>query len=242
MVELKIVVHKPLKVKKPLLFEGFSGVGLVGTLAAQYLIEKLGAEQVGHIESDDLPPIAVLVKGEIKFPIRLYESVKHNLVFFESEFPIPPKAVIDIAEAIAVWAKKNNVRKVVCLEGVGMPHPPQSANVYGITNSRKGDKELEKYVRLLQNGIIIGVSAALMLECKARNIPAVCLMAESHTDFPDGLAAASLLGKLNEMFGFNVDVKPLEKEAKAFETKLKGLVQKAKTVKKATQQNKMIYG
>ena len=57
-VELHIIA-KP-KLKHPTLVEGFPGLGLVGTISASYLIEKLKMEPLGYITSDQFPPLAAV--------------------------------------------------------------------------------------------------------------------------------------------------------------------------------------
>ena len=49
-VRVKETVKKDLK--NYTLIEGFPGIGLVGTIAAKYLIEKLEFQKYGSIESD----------------------------------------------------------------------------------------------------------------------------------------------------------------------------------------------
>ena len=53
------MLAKP-KLKSPVLVEGFPGLGLVGTISASYLIEKLKMEPLGYIISEKFPPIAAV--------------------------------------------------------------------------------------------------------------------------------------------------------------------------------------
>ena len=50
-VEEEGVVHK-----NPIVIEGLPDVGLVGTIAASYVIEKMGYTKIGYVESDLFPP------------------------------------------------------------------------------------------------------------------------------------------------------------------------------------------
>ena len=53
------ITAKP-KLRKPVLVEGFPGLGLVGTISASYLIEKLKMEPLGYITGDQFPPLAAV--------------------------------------------------------------------------------------------------------------------------------------------------------------------------------------
>jgi predicted ATP-grasp superfamily ATP-dependent carboligase len=177
--------------------------------------------------------MALLVNGELKHPIRIY-SVKHkknNFIIFESELPLPTNIANEIAVEIADFADKNSAKEIVSFEGLAVQNPISKSNVFVISNMEKGQNKLAKYSKVLQNGIVVGIAASLLTHAKVFKIPAYCLMAEAHTDFPDGLAAAALVEKLNEIYGFKIDTSALVKESKAFEEKLWSIVEKAKEIK-----------
>lgn len=242
MVDIKLI-SKELRLKKPILIEGFQGTGLVGTLAAQYIAKKLGMKQVGYMESDELPPLALMVDGEIKYPLRLFASEKYNLMMVESELPIAPKFSFELADEIVKWAKNNKVSRIIALEGVG-GQTAFSGNVYGVGTDDKLENELKKDgIKILKNGIIVGVSASLLLKCKTEKIPAICLMAESLGAFPDGKAAASVIDYLSNKYKWNIDTKPLKDEADKFEDEMKKIIDKAKAIQFPQKKSeKVIYG
>ncbi len=227
MAKIKIV-SKDINLKNPILIEGFQGTGLVGTLAAQYIAKELKMKQIGRIESEDLPPIALMSEGEIRFPIRIFASKEHNIIMFESELPIVPKLTFRIASDIAEWAKKQKVERVICLEGIA--GKGESGELYGVGTVDGLDDELKKEgVKILKNGVILGVSAALLLECKSEGIPAVCLMAQSHATFPDGKASAKIVDYLSKKYKLSINTKPLRDEAEKFEAQIKDIIERAKT-------------
>lgn len=229
---------KKLKTKKPVIIEGFPGVGLVGSIAAKYLSQQLKAKQIGFIESPHLPPVSFVLDGEVYNPIRIYESLKNNLVIVESEFPVPENIVNELGESIANWAKHVNAEKIICLEGINTPQA-QGGGVFAITSSSKF--KTPRSIKKVETGYMIGVSAALMLQCKEINVPGLCLMAETHSSFPDGVAAAKIIKELNSLLGINVNTTALEKEAKSFEDKIKLVLEKAKGLK-APERDKVEYG
>jgi uncharacterized protein len=229
-VEIRIEGKVP---KNAIIMEGFQGVGLVGTLAAQYVADKTNAKLIGYINSTLLPPMALLINGEIRHPMRVYHFKNKNkdYMIFESELPLPKALVHEMAAKIAEFAEENEAQEIICLEGLAVPKPPVESNVYGVTNTASKEKDLSKFVKLLGNGIIVGVSAALMMEAKIRKVTASCLMAEANADFPDGLAAANIVLKLNSMYDLKINVEELQKESRKFEEKLWKVVEKAEAIK-----------
>ena len=229
-VEIRIEGKIP---KKAVIIEGFQGVGLVGTLAAQYIADKTKAKLIGYVNSVLMPPMALLINGELRHPLRVYhfKSKGQDFLIFESELPLQKILVHEIAAEIANLAEDNDAKEIICLEGLAVPKPPIESNVYGVTNDSKKEKELSKHVKLLANGIIAGVAAAMLMEAKVRKISASCIMAEANPEFPDGLAAANIILKLNSMYGLKIDVKELQKESKSFEDKLWKVVETAQAIK-----------
>jgi uncharacterized protein len=230
--DISIVVDEKIP-KNSIIFEGFQGIGLVGTLAAQYIADKTKAKLIGYINSALLPPMALLVNGELKHPMKVYhfKNGKQNFIIFESELPMPQKLVTRIAEKIAQFAQDNKIKEIMCFEGLATKEPPITSTVFGVISQKGTNKKFDKIVKILQNGIIIGVSAALLMEAKVYKIPAYCLIAEAHADFPDGLAAAALIKKVNQLYDLNVDVTELEKESQRFEENIWKVIEKAHQLK-----------
>lgn len=223
--------YKTLKVSKPLVITGFHSFGSVGTLAAQYLRDKLNAEEVGFLEVENLPSTALLIKGEIVYPIRVFYAKEKNLVIFESELPLPQNVSKAIAEDIANFAQEKRAKAVVCLEGLAVKGEPTQSNVYVIFNERKLSTSL-KGMKILDTGLIFGLSADILLKCKARRIPGICIMAEAYSQFPDGKAAANVLGTLGKLFKIPIDVEPLIRESEVFEKKMLEIVKRAREFEK----------
>ena len=228
---------------KPTIITGFQSTGLVGTLATQYLVKKLGAKQIGHMTSEDLPPIAILVNGEIKHPIRIFHSKKHNVIIFESELPIPPKLSQKISSEIVEWAKKNKAKQIICIEGMKSQDGDEKPDIYAVVSDEKHERLVKKHANLLSNGIIAGMAASILLESKGSRIPTMCYLVESNVALPDGKAAAAVIDKLNEVLNLNVDSRPLYREAERFEQEIKKLLEKAeKSVTSKYSPDATIYG
>ncbi len=54
------IISERIRSKSPLVIEGFPGIGLVGNIACQHIIEELEMEYIGSIDSRYFPPLAVL--------------------------------------------------------------------------------------------------------------------------------------------------------------------------------------
>ena len=216
------IIHRKISFKKPLIIAGFQGIGLVGTLSAQYIVSKLKLEQIGHINSEELPPLAVLVNGSLMHPIRIFTNKNKDLIIIESELPIPRKLVYRMSDEITSWAKKIKAKGIICFEGIAVPPGDKGGklDVYSISTTKVLREKLDDHVSELKNGIVIGMSAAILLQSKDKKLNASCLMSESKVNVPDGMAASAIIKKFNQIYGYKINTSELEKQAKEFEKKL----------------------
>jgi uncharacterized protein len=230
--EVKFIIKKGLKFNNPIIIEGFQGVGLVGTLTAQYLAQKNGFELIGHVDSEGIPPMALLVGGDIRNPIKIHANKKRDVIIIESELSIPKKIIYELSREITAWAKKINAKEIICLEGFSVPEEERDYEIFGMSTDKKiMDKLTKKGIKRLDSGIVIGMSAALLLSSRDQKIPATCLMIESRKDFPDGYAAAELLNTLAKIYNFKIDVEELKSQAEKFEKKIKQVISHARKLR-----------
>jgi uncharacterized protein len=221
------LLAKP-KLKKPVLVEGFPGLGLVGTISASYLIEKLKMEPLGYITGDQFPPLAAVHNHRPLYPARMYYSQKHDLIVFISEFVIPIGAVHELSEKIYEFAKKMNVKKIISLGGITIKG--EQDEVFAIASLPEIDAELEKIpgVKLIKEGATTGVTGVLLAKGATEKYPVVSLLAESHEGM-DPKAAAMVLEALRQFTKISIDTKALEDEAKEIDAKVKSILAKAKS-------------
>ncbi len=183
------------------------------------MIDHLDVKEIGFIESETLSPLTAIHKGKIVNPITLYYNKKYNLVFIQSITEVTG-AEWALANTIHDIAKELKAKEVLVIEGMP-PHEKEKINIYYYSEHKK-----LKQIKPLEEGIVMGATAALLL--KSKDIPVTCLFAEAHSQLPDSEAAAKVIEVLNVYLGFNVDTKPLEEAARKFEQNLKQFIEKTK--------------
>ncbi len=212
----------------PVIIEGLPGVGLVGGIAANFMIDRMEMELVGFVESRLLPPVALLRNGITQRPFRIYAS--NGVAVLYSEVPIAPALVFDLSKKIVELASSVGARQVVTLAGI--PSPMKEPAVYGVATSREMiDFLKEGEVEILKEGVISGMPGQLLLDCANAGLPALCLLAQTPGMNPDPRGAAELIKVLNRLHGFNIDVEPLIQEAEAIEAKLEELAKQTRKLK-----------
>lgn len=235
---MEIILNK--KPKNPIIIEGFPGFGLVGTIATEFLINHLETEQIGKIIFEDSLPVAAIHEGKVVEPLGIFYNKKYNIVIMHA---VNPANGIEwkVTEAIKNIAKQLNAKEILSLEGVGSAETASSqSRIFYFTQDKGRKQKFEKMgMKLLKEGIIMGVTGAILL--KMENIPVSCIFVETRTNLPDSKAAAKIIEALDKYLGLKVDYKPLLKQAEKFEDKLKGLMTKSKEAEEMSEKKKLSY-
>ncbi|WP_297416922.1 proteasome assembly chaperone family protein [Thermococcus sp.] len=223
-------------IENPLLIEGYPGVGLVGHIAANFLVRELGMEMVGYVESPFIPPMALILDGKPNPPLRFYG--KDNVIIAVADVYVAPTLVNEIVRELTTYLKKRNAEKVISLGGIGIGFFKEQMDVWGVGAREELNKELEgNGVKLLQYGSIMGMSGRLLLEASRNKLDAYVILGETFGDRPDPKAAANVIEALKRLVPLEVSTEPLLQEAKAIEEQLRKMHEQMEQARKKAQQH-----
>ena len=223
--EVRIVEKEGVKHKNPIVIEGLPDVGLVGTIAASYIVERMGYKEIGYIESDLFPPVMVVHEGQSKNPLRIYGD--EGVVVVLSEVAIPVDAVYPLTEALADWVKEIDSKLVISMTGLPAANriDIEKPEVFAVGNSEEALNELkDKQMELLEEGFIAGPYAVMLRECSKRKMSAISLLAQCFPVYPDPGAAASAIESLDKFLKLDIDVKELLEKGEEIKLKARDLM------------------
>lgn len=226
------IITKPVKSKDPILIEGFPGIGLVGNIASQQIIEELNMEYIGSIESRYFPPIAVLYEGLVNMPVRIYENEEYNTIMVVSDIPINPSVSYDVSKALVGWAKSVGVKEVVSIAGIATMS--DEYKVFGAATTEEMLEKIKDKVEIFQMGTISGISGSVMAECFMQSVPAISLLGATKTQNPDPRAAAVVVDVLNSLYNFSIDTDDLIEQAEKIEIEMQKLAEDVRSSEQAT--------
>lgn len=230
-----ILTKKP---KNVTIIEGFPGFGLVGTIATEFLVNHLECELIGRYWFEELPANTAIHNGNVVQPIGIYYSKDYNIVIIHS---ISAASGVEwkAAKVVLNVAEELGAKEIIALEGVGTTQAEGETKVYFHTTQDNKKEISEKYgLSPLNEGIIMGITSALMVMCKR---PLLCFFAETHTNLPDSKAAAKMVETLDKYLGLDVDNKPLLEQAQQFEQKLRGILEQGMIAQKQKQDKTLSY-
>lgn len=199
----------------PTLVEGFPGIGLVGKIAADHLIDQFEMEYYASVHCEGLPEIAVYGDGErgLRAPVRIYASEAHDLLALQSDVPIAAQAVGQVADCLSGWLDANDVTPVYIS---GLPAERDGVpELYGVATGDAGTILDDVGVQPPgDDGAISGPTGALLSRAVAADRDSVGLIVESSPQFPDPEAAKVLIERgIAPMTGLDVDVSDLVERA-----------------------------
>jgi uncharacterized protein len=233
---MKLVIDK--KPKGATIIEGFPGFGLIGTIATEFLIEHLQTEKIGSIQVDEVPAMVAVHQNKIVEPISIHYNKKYNIVLIHA-LNVTPQMSWQLTDVIRKFAASIQAKEIISLEGVGSPPHPGEARVYYYCTNSKRCKTLNKVAHPLVEGIIVGVTGALLV--REKKIPVTALFAEAESNLPDSKAAAAIIKALDQYTSLDVDYKPLLKQAEEFQKKLKMLITKGKKAESVAEEKRLSY-
>lgn len=217
-------LEKP-DLKNPILIEGLPGVGNVGKLAAEHLIDQIKAVKFAEIFSKHFPPqvlvnesgIVKLVNNELYYYKR--DSDLSDLIILVGDYQgLTPEGQYAISEFLINSAKELGVRNIFTLGGYGLGRMIENPRVLGAATDDDLVEEMKKVGVTFSRGEpgsgIVGASGLLLGIGMLQDIKCVCLMGETSGYFVDPKAAQAVLEVLAEILSVEIDFTELEDRAK----------------------------
>lgn len=231
--ETKIEEEIKPELEDPILIEGLPGVGLVGKLVADHLINELEAEKFGEIYSPHLPHQAVvkedgvlsLVKDELYYK-KMEEG--SDLIILTGDSQVPPNdgpGHYELASELLEYVKNLGVETIYTLGGYQIKDTKDNPEVLAAATSREllEGYEDEVKIRSDEGGGIVGASGLLLGIGKMVDVEGYCLLGESPGFLVDAKAAEIILETLMMMTDIDVDTSELEERAEETEKLVKRL-------------------
>ncbi len=256
---VEFVWKRKKRLKKPILFTGLPGIGLVGKIAVDYMLKQFKAEKIANVYSDSFPPSVYIEKGVlelIKDEILLYRFNNRDFLFLAG--PVQPALDVrfsslrdhyEFAETVVKTVKALGVKEIYTLAGIniGEARLHRSPRVVVAATHKK---ILEEFRALgakasMQGGLISGAAGLILGIGKRHGLKGACLMGETSDKliYGDHGAAKKVLEILVKRYGFKINMQAIAKEArnidKAFKQILAELSAKREEVPKV--EEKLTY-
>ncbi len=213
---------------KPLFIEGLPGIGNVGKIAVDYLVEEFNAIKLYSFFSHKFPnSVFVNENNLVEMPVleiyykKFHNPKKRDLLLLVGDIqPIDEESCYTFCEEIIRIAKQFKCSEIITTGGIGLQHIPEKPKLFCTANSPKLLKDYLKKEMLVEKqifgivGPIMGVSGILLGLGKKRDLPGVSLLAETfaHPMYLGIKGAKEILRALDQKLKYNIDLKKMSKE------------------------------
>ena len=203
----EIITLEEIELNNPIFIEALPGIGHVGKLAADHMIDELGATKFAEIYSPTFPP-QVLVKEEgiignmINELYYLKEVGEDNLdliILVGNTQALTPEGQYLMCKDILDYVGKFDINRIFTLGGMATGQPVEIPKVLGAATH-------EEDIELLKEAEILGLAVR-------QGIHGSCLMGETPGYFIDAESAEAILNKLSYLLNFEINVDKLEERA-----------------------------
>ena len=220
----------------------FPTVSMVSNIVAHYLVERLDLQFVGGVRDSRLPAVCLVQDGEPLPPIRIYAGEPNctvegcdKLILVLSDIQVQGRLALPLTEALFSWSKESKISSAFLIDafahGVESPHElvdddDSEETLLGIGATESAREKLQEMgIPLLKHGVVGGMTGVMMGEGRRRGIEISAILAEANPSFPDAMAAARIIEKLDLLFpAVTLDAGPLIEEAARIEAQIKEML------------------
>ncbi|QLH74844.1 MAG: proteasome assembly chaperone family protein [Methanomassiliicoccales archaeon] len=247
--DFDIIEIRPNNIKGAYVIEGFSSIGLVGSIAANYIVTLLDLQQIAILDSAYLPSVSIVRDGVPHSPVRIYagqigQDKKDKIVVVVSEFEPPQEILKSLALTLMDWVEDKRCRMVISPEGIASKASENQGNgpqtkvekkgdepevtFYGVASTPRARELLQaNNIPIFENGVVVGLAGVLLNEGVNRDFDVISILSEAHADYPDARAAATAVEVIDKLLlHTQLDTKPLLEEAAMIEQALKDIAKK----------------
>ncbi|MFQ3318190.1 MAG: hypothetical protein ACI8UR_001335 [Natronomonas sp.] len=217
----------------PVLIEGLPGVGHVGKLAAEHLLEEFDAELVRRVYSEHFPPQVTVEDGRTTLACAEVYAIETDardmLVLTGDHQAGDGPGHYRLTDAFLDVADSFDVERIYALGGVPTGELVDEPDVIGAATTDAFIDDLEAVgVEFRENepaGGIVGISGLLLGVGERRDFEAACVMGETSGYLVDPKSARGVLEVLQEAVGFDIGYDSLEERAEEMEEVVKRIRQ-----------------
>lgn len=215
----------------PVLLEGLPGVGLVGKVAVDHLVEELESQPVRRIHSEYFPPaVSVDESGTATLASLTLHAVETDgrdlLVLAGDSQAQESTGQYRLAAAVLDVAAEFDAGTVIAIGGYGTGEQVEDHRVLGAVP--EGDDALReqleaagvRFEREDAPGSIVGMSGLLVGLASRRGVESSGLLGLTSGYHVDPASARAVLEVLQAAFGFTVSLETLDEQAERIQALL----------------------
>ncbi len=216
-------VLEEVSLNNPIFVEGLPGVGHVGKLTVDHMIDELGATKFVEIYSPLFPPQVYVGEGGIVrdmvnelYYYKTENEEDNDFIFLVGNCQaLATEGQYEICGSILDLVESLGVKKLFTVGGLPTGQVVQEPRVVAAATDEESIEKLKEAdieIRSADGGIV-GASGLFLGLGRLRGISGSCVMGKTPGYFIDAEAAEDVLKKLNILLNLEVSTEELEERA-----------------------------
>ena len=242
---VKTIRYEDMSLDDPVAVIGFPSVGLVSSIAANYMVGQLDMTPIAGLASPSMPPYCLIYKGVAYPPVRFYgrkstTKTGRDLIVCLSEYAPKPEDCYELVQAILSFLKYMGCHDSISLEGTASINDTDGAVVCAVG---PGASKMAKKSKLtvMEGGMVKGTTGIMLYEAPSMGMGVTTLMTPANPSLPDPGAAASFVPAISSMVrGLRLSPKPLLTEAEEIRKKMES--EQEEVEKREEERASQLYG
>ena len=227
---IEIILKRKVDLKGKIFITGFHGIGYAGYIAVNHIIESTKAELLGHVITEQYPPIVSLDENRVLTPYELF--MYKDFVLFLPRFQPPPSEQNDLMRILTEWTVKNRFKEAILIGGLDSKLKAGEEKLRVVPTSQFKMNNKLKLKKLDRNLYVVGPLAILLAYYEIKDFPAIALLPYAQRGRPDPLAAATAIQIINQLYDLDISTEQLIKDAKQIEQEIAQLKEQEEKVQR----------
>lgn len=228
MEKILIKQYKKPKLNSPMLIGGLPGIGNVGKIAAEYIVDKLKMQKLLEIFSQYFPPQVFVSEEGVTYLVRnsvYYKKLagRRDLLVLVGDFQgTTQEGQYELSYNTLEVLSKFNLKTIYTLGGYSMGKIVESPRVLGAVTDNSMISSLSSlgvvFPKGEPGGGIIGSAGVILgLGKELFSIDGACLMGETSGFFADPKSALNVLKILSKIIKVDMDLSDMEARSQQME-------------------------
>lgn len=206
------------ELKDPIAVAGLPGIGLIGKLSVEYLIEELNAEKFAELRSDKFPGWAVRENGIVRdLKVYFYEASVKNfdkdiIILTADAQASSSEGQYELSEKIIDILNEQGASTVITMAAFLEPEDGKPPVVGAATDKETADFIEKHDVGLLDSGRIVGMNGLLTSLGAEKGMNGFCLLGTTKGKNKNPDASKEILTKFSEIFDLDLNISDFDEK------------------------------
>ncbi len=214
----------------PVLVQGLPGLGYVGKISVDFLVDHLRTSRFAELYSSYLTledgSLGINVRPDGGFDLPKYEFYAYtdtvpNLILLTGNIQPISWGQFEVSDQVVSFVERLGCKTLVAIGGYRTPVAEERGTVYAVVDSDSMREKLQgSSVKITSGGQVNGACGLVLGLGRQRGISCLGLLGATDVTYPDAIAAKSVVKTLAWLFGLSLNYGELDSAMAEIESRM----------------------